>query len=156
MPQNCTILCPDDQPARVVELVGELMEDRGRITLDGEVDDWSSITIEGEGTSMVLNRLIFVSQGDRFSQVQGGMWRYFDEVETVHTSIKSDLLERINGFALAIGVVAEPGLVEEAGHYDCIFGLAGALDAVIWNGNGVIDAQGEMILDGQGESEVAG
>jgi hypothetical protein len=156
MAKNCTILCPADEPARVVDVVRESIGDRGLITVDGEVEDWSSITIENGDVSMVLNRLVFVSQGDEFSKMQGGIWRYFDGVETVHASIKSDLLERIDGSALAIGVVAEPGFVEDSGHYDCIFGLAGALDAVIWTGNGIIDAQGQMILDGDGESEVAG
>jgi hypothetical protein len=156
MSKNCTILCPADEPDRVVDVVRETIGDRGRITVDGEVEDWSSITVENGEASLVLNRLVFVSQGDESSKMQVGMWRYFDKVETVHTSIKSDLLERIDGFALAVGVVAEPGFVEEAGHYDCIFGLAGALKAVIWTGNGIIDAEGAMILDRDGESEVAG
>jgi hypothetical protein len=57
--------------------------------------------------------------------------------------------------ALAIGVVAEPELSEKAGHYDCIFGIAAALDAIIWTGSGVINADGKMILDGAGNTEVA-
>jgi hypothetical protein len=56
---------------------------------------------------------------------------------------------------LAIGVVAEPEFVEEARHYDFIFGIASALNAIIWTGSGVIDAQGKLLLDAEGNCEVA-
>jgi hypothetical protein len=135
-------------------IVRELIGDRGLITIDGEVGSWSSVTVQHGDASLTLNRLVFTSPGDEFSKMQRGMWVYFDGVETAHTSIKPDLLERIESFALAIGVVAEPGFVEDSGHFDCIFGLAEALDAVIWNGNGILNAEGSMILDGEGNSEV--
>ena len=87
--------------------------------------------------------------------MQGGMSAFFERVETPHPAIKAGVLERVENFALAIGVVAEPGFDDEAGHYECIFGLAAELDAIIWNGNGVLDAEGSMILDADGNSEVA-
>jgi hypothetical protein len=151
--QNCTILCPTDEPERIVEVVRELIGSRGQVTVDGEDKDWSSITVQDDGASLTLNRLVFEAPGDKFSRMQRGMWAYFDEVETSHTSLKSDLQERIDGLALGIGVVAEPSFVEDSGHFECIFGLADALGAVIWNGSGIIDARGNLILDGAGETE---
>jgi hypothetical protein len=155
MPQYCTILSPTDEPAQVVSVVRELIGSRGLITIDGAVESWSSMTVQHGDVSLILNRLVFSTPGDEFSKMQRGMWVYFDGIETAHTSIKPDLLERIENFALAIGVVAEPRFVEDSGHFDCIFGLADALDAVIWNGSGILDAEGRMILDGEGNSEVA-
>jgi hypothetical protein len=156
MPQYCTILCPADEPARVVTVVRESIGSRGLITVDGDVEDWSSVTVGHGDVSLTLNRLVFGAPGDEFSRMQRGMWVYFDAVKTPHSSIKSDLLERVENFALAIGVVAEPSFVEDSGHFDCIFGLADALNAVVWNGSGLLDAEGNMILDGEGLSEVAG
>ena len=154
MPQNCTILCPADEPERVVSLVHQLFEGRGRVSVVGEGGNWSSITIESDGVTLVLNRRVFDRPGDEFARMQGGMWSYFDRIETEHAAIKSDVLARVENFALAIGVVAEPGFDEGAGHFECIFGLAAELDAIVWNGNGVLDAEGSMILDGEGNSEI--
>ena len=155
MAQHCTILCPADEPGRVAVLVKDLVGDRGIITVEGDDPDWSAITIEGDGSSLLLTRRVFERPGDEFGRMQGGMSAFFERVETAHPAIKADVLERVENFALAIGVVAEPGFDDEAGHYECIFGLAAELDAIIWNGNGVLDAEGSMILDADGNSEVA-
>jgi hypothetical protein len=155
MAQYCTILCPADEPGRVLSAVEDLIGDRGTIAVEGDVSDWSAVTVEAEGASLTLNRLVFGESGDKFARMQAGMWSFFDRVETPHAAIKADVLEKVEQFALAIGVVAEPGFDEEAGHFDCLFGLTAELDAIIWNGNGVLDAEGSMILDADGESEVA-
>src|SRR5439155_8351623 len=94
--------------------------------------DWSSITINSPAASLVLNRRVFRENGDEFSKMLLGMWVYFDSVKTKHKKIKADVQRRIEEHALAVGVVAEPEFVEEAGHYDFVFGLAAALDAIIW------------------------
>jgi hypothetical protein len=155
MAQYCTILCPADEPGRVVALVKDLVGDRGVIAVEGDDADWSSIAIAADHASLVLNRRVFERPGDEFARLQSGMWSFFNRVETPHVAIKADVLEKVEGIALAIGVVAEPKFDEEAGHFDCIFGLASELGAIVWNGNGVLDAEGSMILDGEGNSEVA-
>jgi hypothetical protein len=154
MPENCTILCPADEPERVVALVRELVGDEDRVVLSGTPADWSSIKINNLGASLVLNRRVFRENGDAFSKMLNGMWVYFDSVKTEHNEIKADVQRRIEEHVLAIGVVAEPVFVEEAGHYDCIFGLATAFDALIWNGNGVINSSGELLLGGDGNTEL--
>jgi hypothetical protein len=150
MPQNCTILCPADEPERVIALVRKLVGGRGRVALAGKPVDWTSITINSPEASLVLNRRVFRENGDEFSKMLNGMWVYFDSVKTERKEIKAHVQRRIEEHALAVGVVAEPEFVEEAGHYDCIFGLAAALDAIIWNGNGVLNAEGQMLLDSDG------
>ena len=134
----------------------ESIGDRGVITVDGDVDSWSSINVQHGDNSLVLNRLVYSGvPGDEFAKMQYGISMYFEAVETIHKSIKSELTERIETFELAIGVVAEPAFVEDSGHFDCIWGLAGDLDAVVWNGSAVLDALGNTILDAEGNSEVA-
>lgn len=84
-----------------------------------------------------------------------GMHTYFDGVKTSAKSIKKVILDRVLDMTLAIGVVAEPVFVDEDRHFDCIFGIAAEMDAIIWTGSGVINAEGKMLLDGEGNSDVA-
>lgn len=154
MPQNCTILCPTDEQERVVDLVRELVGDRAKVSVAGKAANWSSITLRGPAGSLILNRRVFRKQADEFSKMRLGMWAYFDAVDTRHKAVKKDVLRRVEEYVLAIGVVAEPEFMEEAGHYDCIFGLAGKLGAIIWNGSGVLNSEGQMLLDGEGNSEL--
>jgi hypothetical protein len=83
------------------------------------------------------------------------MHNYFRQVTTPAQAVKRDVLHRVANLALAIGVVAEPEFMETARHYACIFATADALDAIIWTGNGVIDADGKLLLDAEGNCEVA-
>jgi|GEM_PF-6347205 len=156
MLQNCTILCPTDEPARILSSVRRLLDGLGHVTVEGANEDWSSLTIEGDGATLTLNRLVFKQPGDEFGRLKGGMWSYFDDVETEHDAIKSMVLEKVGDLMLAIGVVAEPSFDEKAGHFDCIFGLAEELDAIIWNGSGVLNADGGTILDSAGNSDLEG
>jgi hypothetical protein len=102
-----------------------------------------------------MNRQIRREPGDAFSKMVLGMHNYFRCVKTTAEAKQRDILNRVANMALAIGVVAEPEFVEEARHYDCIFGIADALNAIIWTGSGAINAEGKLLLDGDGNCEVA-
>ena len=99
--------------------------------------------------SLTLNRQVRIKPGDSFSRMVLGMLNYLDHVKT-SAKTKKDVIHRVENVALAIGVVAEPVFVEEARHYDCVFAIAAALNAIIWTGSGVINAEGKMLLDGGG------
>jgi hypothetical protein len=154
MAQNCTILCPSDAPQQVVACLRDLLQGAPQILVTGKDSDWSKIEIKTQGASLTLNRQVRRKPGDAFSKMVLGMHTYFDGVKTSAKSIKKDILDRVLNMALAIGVVAEPVFVDEDRHYDCIFGIAAAMKAVIWTGSGVINAEGKMLLDGDGNSEV--
>jgi hypothetical protein len=55
---------------------------------------------------------------------------------------------------MAIGIVADPGFTKTDGRLDMVFAVAEHLDAMIFNGSGMIDKNGAMILDADGASEV--
>lgn len=103
---------------------------------------------------MTLNRKVRLKPGDSFSKMVLGLHNYFRQVNTSAEAIKREVLDRVSGMELAIGVVAEPEFVEEAGHFDYIFGIAAAVDGIIWNGEGVLNADGQLLLDGEGNCEV--
>ncbi len=147
MAQNCTILCPTDEPQQIVACLRDLLQDGADIRVTGKDSDWSRIEINAAAASLTLNRQIRRKPGDAFSKMVLGMHTYFDGVKTSAKAIKKDVLDRVLNMALAIGVVAEPAFVEDARHYDCIFGIAADMNAIIWTGSGVINAEGKMLLD---------
>lgn len=153
MPQNCTILCPTDEPQQVVAFLRDLLDDAD-IRVTGKESNWSKIEVKTPAASLTLNRQVRVKPGDSFSKMVLGMVNYFDQVKTSAKATKKDVIDRVTNMALAIGVVAEPVFVEEARHYDCIFGIAAALNAIVWTGSGVINSEGNMLLDGEGNCEV--
>lgn len=155
MSQNCTILCPTDAPQQVVACLRDLLQGAPEIVVTGKESDWSRIEIKTPGAYLTLNRQVRRKPGDAFSKMVLGMHTYFDGVKTSAKSIKKDILDRVLNIALAIGVVAEPAFVDEDRHYDCIFGIAADMNAIIWTGSGVINADGKMLLDGEGKSDVA-
>ncbi len=154
MAQNCTILCPRDEPERLIESVKRLVDGRGELEIGGTPCDWNSITLRSLGSSLVLNRRVHRHNGDDFSRMMLGLLNYFREVTTPHEETKERVLRGLDDVSLAIGVVAEPSFDEEAGHFELIFGLAEEFDAMTWNGSGVLDPTGSLILDGDGESEL--
>lgn len=154
MPQNCTILCPTDDPRQVVKFVCELAQAGATIDILGDDSNWSKIEIRTSDSTLTLSRQVRLEPGDAFSKMVLGMHNYFWQVNTSAVAIKQEVLDRIEHVALAIGVVAEPEFNESDGHYDYLFGIAKTLEAVIWTGSGVINAEGKMILDGDGISEL--
>jgi hypothetical protein len=154
MRQNCTILCPSDEPLQVVTFLRDLIEDGAVIHVTGKESDWSKIEVRSSAASLTLNRLIRQRPGDPFSKMVLGMHNYVDQVKTSARPVKKDVLDRVANMGLAIGVVAEPEFVEDARHLDCIFGITAALNAIIWTGDGFINSEGKMLLDGAGNCEV--
>lgn len=155
MPQNCTILCPTDEPQRIVDYLHELLRDAAEIRVTGNYSDWSKVEISTLVASLTLNRQVFRMRGDSFSRMILGMHTYFDSVETSAEAVRMDVLDRVLEVASARGVVAEPEFLEKAHDYDCRFGIAEVFKAIIWTGRGVLNAEGKMLLDGEGNSEVA-
>ncbi len=95
-----------------------------------------------------------VERGDDFSKLLMGTWNYFEQIETKHTDQKSALTKRILETETAIGIVAEPEFEEEDKRLDLIFRLTDMFDGIIFNGSGMLDKEGQVILDSDGDSEV--
>jgi hypothetical protein len=155
MPRNCTILCPSDEPQQILHVLRGLIQVGAEIYVTGKESNWSKIDIRAAAATLTLNRQFRRQPGDSFSKMVLGMHNYFNQVKTSAQAIKKNVLDRVAKMRAAIGVVAKPEFVDETGHYDCIIGIAAAVDAIIWTGRGVINPEGKMILDGEGKTEVA-
>jgi hypothetical protein len=85
-----------------------------------------------------------------------GAHNYFRIIKTAQVAEQKRLLHIIARVEWAIGVIAEPEYTETDTRLDLVFDIAAHLDAVIFNGSGMIGKDGLMILDADGSSEVAG
>src|SRR5262245_65947714 len=105
MPQNCTILCPTDEPRQVLAVLRDLVRDGADIRVSGDDADWSTIQIKTPAASLTLNRQIRREPGDRFSKMVLGIHNYFRVVKTPMEATQRDVLNRVANMAMAVGVV---------------------------------------------------
>jgi hypothetical protein len=147
MADNCTIFCRNGDRIRITGLITELL-----IHAD-DLHEWDGVPIQTGGSSIKLSRWVRTEAGDPFCRMVLGTHNRFRTVRTDATEAQRRVLDSIADCKSAIGVVAEPEFDMYAGHLDLIFGIARELDGIIFNGSGMIDSDGKMILDLEGNSE---
>jgi hypothetical protein len=64
------------------------------------------------------------------------------------------VLSRIADVEMMIGVVADPKFAKADSRLDILWKIADCMDAVIFNGDAILDLQGQRILDHKGEFDV--
>ena len=92
-----------------------------------------------------------IRPGDQFSKIILGAANFFRRINTQATGNQEYLKDAIFKTTLLIGVVAEPELVEETGDFDLIFDVAESCDGLIFDGTGMVDASGSLLLNNEGE-----
>jgi hypothetical protein len=147
MADNCTIYCRHDDQSRISGLIAEFLK-----RADG-LPEWDGVPIQTGGSSIRFSRWVRTESGDPFCRMILGTHNRFRAVRTDATEAQQRVLNSIGNCIAAIGVVAEPKFNESAGHLDLIFAIARELDGVIFDGSGMIDSNGAMILDLEGNSE---
>ena len=75
-------------------------------------------------------------------------------VETDMVSNKDYVLSRIADVEMMIGVVADPAFAKEDSRLDIVWKIAECMDAVIFNGDAILDLQGQRILDVKGNFDI--
>lgn len=155
MADSCTLMCAKSDSALALATLSKHLKDgHDEMTVEGETQHWTKITILGSRATIVVNSLKYRQAGDEFSRLIMGMHNYLRNIDTSAVEVKQDVLERVGRCRYALGVVAEPEFLDEAGHFEFVFGLAEALDALIWNGSGLVDTRGRIVLDVDGISEI--
>ena len=125
----------------------------GDITLEGRDDSWKRIMITSPHSRITFTSMARQRPGDEFSKLILSLRTFAREIRTPLVDSQKRLLERILGAKLLIGVVTEPDLSDEDGHLECLGELCSHLDAIIFNGDGFLNADGDLILDYTGTSE---
>ena len=145
MSDYCAIFCRRADYQLATELV-KLVFQTPAVELTGEEFNWRKITITTGDSILILKSKVRARSGDDFSRIVQGTLHHCWRLETGRPADKEHVMNAIRTSRMVIGVGAYPGLSQAAGHFDCIFGLTRALQGLILNGAGVIDARGSLLL----------
>jgi hypothetical protein len=113
---------------------------------------FSKIFAEGS-LRISINKREFA--GDSFSGMILGTWNLFENIEAKNTVVQKELTAKILDSEVALGIVAEPDFTETDKRLDVIFDLAERFEGIIFNGAEMLDKKGRVILDNEGNSEIA-
>jgi hypothetical protein len=147
MSDSCTILTTNLD----LKAIADLLQDTEAIfDIDGDSDKWSTIKLKFNKSELRFKTSVRERPGDKFSKMILGMYNYFRSVDTNASSNKDYILQNVGETKLAIGVVGDPQFSEEDGHFDYIFAVAEKVGGIIFNGEAILDAKGDMILSKDG------
>ncbi len=125
----------------------------GHLEIKNAKGHWTTLTLITGESQIVFSSLWQQKPGDEFSRLILGTHNYFRMIGTQNKRLQNQLLHTIAATNMVIGVKAIPDFDESVGHFDLIFAIAETLDGMIFNGNGMIDYEGKMILDADGTTE---
>lgn len=123
----------------------------GERTLIGNRDKWESIEMKDAESVVRFHALVYVAPFDDFCRTKMSLRTRFKGIVTVHEERKARLLESVNSCELLIGVVAEPKLTDR--HEAAAFALADQMDGLVFDGHGIFDVEGDLVLDLDGGVE---
>lgn len=90
---------------------------------------------------------------EEFGKMIQGMLGFLSQIEGRNASLQEKVLIKCSTLNMVVGIETEEDISEE--FFGELLRLADALDAVIfWGGGSLLNAQGQLLLDVQGESEV--
>jgi hypothetical protein len=147
MSDFCTILTTKLDLKAIAEI---LHNAKATFDIDGDFDKWDTIILKFEKSELRFTKSVRERPGDKFSKMILGMHNYFRNVDTRADSNKEHILQKVGETKLAVGVVGQPEFSEEDGHFDYIFSVTKKIDGMIFNGEGMLDYKGDMILYGDG------
>ncbi len=159
MVKNCTIYSSKEYEEILTYLENDGMRDVSDGLSDMEVPDKSDLEIKMfernyfEGNLRISLKKQF-ERGDSFSHLIAGTWNFLETIETEHEAQKKKLTHRILECKTAIGIRAEPVFTLTDKRLDCVFRITEMCDGIIFNGSEMLDRNGELILDKDGNSEI--
>lgn len=143
--QACTIYSPNV----IFQEVWERVQESGLpFVVDGVVHEWSRITISDGDTTLVLSGLKRVGPGDRLSKILLGTINSFERIASAPADRKRLIAVAVAKCQMIVGVRGRPMFTDA--HMDLIFDIAGACEGLIFNGSGMIDPEGRLILNYEG------
>ena len=123
----------------------------GEYAVEGDRDEWSSITSRSADASIRFTTLVYREPMDAFSKLSLGMGTFFRGIETLHEANKSRVLDTINRAVVFVGIVAEPRFTEQ--HLNAIYSMADELEGMVFDGYAMRDCEGLVLLDRDGGAE---
>lgn len=151
MADKCTLFCRRDDPDGILHLAHVILSDIDRLEYDA---DLSLLTITQGSARLQASRRSPDQPGDGFSRLISWMHNFVRKIDTPAAASQQTLLDHIAACRAVVGVVAEPDFEAIATTNDLIFGMAHALDGVIFTGSSLLDSAGRLVLDQDGSSEL--
>ncbi len=96
-----------------------------------------------------------IERGDSFSKMILGTWNFLRNIETSYDNQKKDLITRISECETAIGIVTDSNFTETDERATFIYKLMEMFDGIMFDGQGMTDKNGKIILDYDGSSELS-
>ena len=154
MSDACTIFGSKVDYLAVYNIVSEMSSVPVEVT--GDIREWQTLMIVQEST-ITFNSMKRQQQAEfnDFSRLILGTSTFFQNVNVTPIDRRERLLDTISRCQFAIGVGASPEFNEEERHFDMIFEIAKTLDGLIFNGSGMVDPDGLLVLDNEGNFDVA-
>lgn len=154
MPGQCTLFCRRDSPDAALATAEANLRAKARTDVPRE--RWNQADFARGPASVRLHRTPFREPGDKLSKLILGLVNWLNHVAVIHPAGTKAAVDHILATQATIGFTALPDFSEDSGHFDCVFALAEELDALVWNGSALLNADGEIVIDGGGGSEVFG
>jgi hypothetical protein len=123
------------------------------VKVSGPAANWTSAAIEDSSHTLTFRPMLKVQPGDQFSQIILGAANFFRRIKTDAVANQKYIKTFVFETKILIGVIAEPELLESAGHFDLIFKVAERCNGLIFNGSSMVDPSGNLILDKNGACE---
>ena len=125
------------------------------VEVTGSIHDWQALKIV-QGSTITFNSMRRQQKAEftDFSRLILGTSTFFRHVNVTPVDRRERLLDTISRCQFAIGVGASPEFNEEERHFDMIFEIARSLDGLIFNGSGMVDSNGLLVLDNEGNFDV--
>ncbi|MBU5356233.1 DUF4272 domain-containing protein [Paenibacillus barcinonensis] len=151
--RNCAIYSSQFDLEQLYEIIQSIYpdasiqrrEDRTHIQVTRK--KWFSKKTKG------FNIMTSQTHPEEFSTMIQGMLGFLSQIEGCNAALQEKVLIKCSTLNMVIGIETEEDISEE--FFNELLQLAEALDAVIfWGGGSLLNAQGQLLLDVNGESEV--
>lgn len=149
-----TLVCPETAYQKVLATVHTF---DSQVSLQSNDESWDQIVLNFATGTMVLTSMIRQGSGDKFSKLILSLHNFFRTINTIAHSNKDLVLSRVANARMLIGVVAEPEFRAPDARLECLARIADELDALIFDGQAMLNAKGERIIakNGQHDIEIA-
>ncbi len=135
MSDACTIYLDRINYSKVREIIEAVAT--SPVEVIGDADKWEKITVRGQSTLTFAAMESRPHERDEFSDLILGTRTFFQRVETAHTSLKASVITAVSECQFAI-----------------VFAITEAFGGLIFNGYGMVDQNGLMVLDKDGNSDL--
>lgn len=150
----CSVFCCIESESDVLEALSSWKGAGADLVQRRDEDGTLVLKICDKGAEFEVFICIRRAPGDKVSKTLMGAYNYFKRIDTEYGHNQQYVLKVISRSNASLGVLAKPQLVEECGHYNYILSLARRFEGLVFNGSGLVNELGEVVLNNRGECSV--